>query len=205
MLQITYPARPCQDSFQKPKADRIIALSLDAITSGTAGAYPVLFDFQNIMDFRGPMQSKTVEKRVEIALAPSTAQLLLNIRDIFTLRMSELAQIFGVSRRAAYDWLEGAEPKPDTVARIYVLNKYAEELKAAGIAQIEHFVRRPVVSGRSLLDLLKSGESIEAAIDVIKRAASEEAKNRRQLGQRISETNTTSVDGFDEVSTPVSE
>ncbi len=205
MLQIAYPTRPRQDAPRKPKPDRIIALTLDTFTEGTAGAYPELFDFQKVMAFRGPMQAKTVEKRVEPAIAPSTAQLLLNIRDVFTLRMSELAQIFGVSRRAAYDWLEGATPKPDTVARIYTLSKYAEELKAAGIEQIEHFVHRPVVAGRSLLDLLKSGESIETAIDVIKHTASEEAKNRKQLGRRISELNTTSVDVFDEVSTPISE
>jgi hypothetical protein len=204
MLEIKYPALPSQNTPGKSRSDGIIALTLDAFTGGTAGAYPALFDFQ-IMGFRGPVQAKTVVKHVEMVVAPSTAQLLLNIRDVFALRMSELAQIFGVSRRAAYDWLEGVTPKPETVTRIYTLSKYAEELKAAGIAPIEHFVHRPLVTGRSLLDLLKSGESLEAAIDIIKRTASEEVKNRKRLGRRTSDTITAGVDGLDEVSTPIFE
>jgi hypothetical protein len=205
MLQIAHPARPRQATPQEREPDRIIALTLDTLTKGTAGAYPEVFDFQKIVDFRGPVQVMNVEKQVKVAVAPSTAQLLLNVRDVFALRMSELAQIFGVSRRAAYDWLEGATPKPETVMRIYTLNRYAEELKTAGIAHIEHFINRPVVSGRSLLDLLKSGENVETAIDIIKHTASEEANNRKQLGRRNLKTDSTSVDGFDEVSTPILE
>jgi hypothetical protein len=157
------------------------------------------------MDFRGPVQIQTPEKPVPMVYALSPAQLLSGIRDVLALRMSEVAQIFGVSRRAAYDWLEGVTPKSEKMAKIYKLSKQAEELKAAGITNIEHYVHRPVDSGRSLLDLLNSGENVATAISVIKRTASEEARNRMQLGRRTSDTNTPSVDEFDEVSTPISD
>jgi hypothetical protein len=192
-----------QGVFAEPKPSNVLALTLDTLSLGTAGGYSVLCDFQGVMDFRGPVQVKTNRKQVAVVYAPSTAQLLSTIRDVFALRMSELAQIFGVSRRAAYDWLEGVTPKPDTVSKIYTLSRYAEELRTAGITNIEHYVHRPVVSGRSLLELLKSGENIETAIAIIKRTASEEANNRKQLGKRTSETSTANVDGFDEVSTPI--
>jgi len=183
----------------------VLALTLDTLTKGTAGGYfPERFDLEIVSNLRGPVQYKVREKKV-VSYAPSTAQLLSTVRDVFALRMSEMAQIFGVSRRAAYDWLEGVTPKPETTARIYTLSKYAEELKASGLSNIDHFIHRPVIKGRSLLDLLKSGENIEQAITIIKRTASEEAKNRKQVGRRTSETNTASVDGFDEVSTPISD
>jgi len=186
------------------KRGNVVALGLETLAYGTAGAYSALCDFQTIEDFRGPVQIQT-KKPVQASYAPSTAQLLSTIRDVFALKMSEVAQVFGVSRRAAYDWLEGVTPKAETVTRIYTLSRYAEELRAAEVTNIEHYLHRPVVSGRSLLDLLKAGENIETAIAIIKRTALEEAANRKGLGRRTSDTNTASVDGFDEVSTPISD
>lgn len=198
------PVCPHQDTFRDNR-NGVLALTLDTLTTGTAGGYyPERFDVEDLSAIRGPVQYKIRAKQGS-CVAPSTAQLLSTVRDVFALRMSEVAQIFGVSRRAVYDWLEGVTPKPETTARIYTLSKYAEGLKASGLSNIEHYMHRPVVSGRSLLDLLKSGEAVEEAIDIIKRTASEEANNRKKLGRRTSETNTANVDGFDEVSTPISD
>jgi hypothetical protein len=202
MLQLALPARPHQNTFRN---NGVAALTIDTLTKGTAGGYsPERFDLEIVSNLRGPVQYKVRTKQV-LNYAPSTAQLLSTVRDVFALRMSDVAQIFGVSRRAVYDWLEGVTPKPETTARIYALSKYADEFKTSGLSSIEHFIHRPVVAGRSLLDLLKSGDNVEEAIVVIKRTAAEEAKNRKQLGRRTSETNTASVNGFDEVSTPISD
>jgi transcriptional regulator with XRE-family HTH domain len=203
MAGITYPKHPRQPSFRKAP-DGVIALTLSTFVGGTAGAYPPLFDFR-IVSFRGPTQVNARVKPAETPYAPNPAQILSRIREVFGLRMSEVARIFGVSRRAAYDWLGGATPRPDTVARIYNIGKYAEELRAAGIANIGHYVRRPIVSGRSLLDLLKSGENMDAAIAIIRPVAAEEAMNRKQLGRRTSEVMTDRTDNIDEVSTPISD
>lgn len=205
MLQVALPTHPHQNTFRRNRDNGVLALSIDALTKGTAGGYFLeRFDLETISSHRGPVQYKVYEKQVA-SVAPSTAQLLTTIRDVFALKMSEVAQIFGVSRRAAYDWLDGATPKPETTTRLYTLSKYAEELKAFGLSNVEHFIHRPVVNGRSLLDLLKSGESIEQAILIIKHTSSEETKNRMQLGRRTSETNTAALDGFDEVSTPITD
>lgn len=204
MSLFALPAHPHQDTFRNSR-NGVLALTLDTLTKGTAGGYfPERFDLEIVSNLRGPIQYKVLDKQV-VGYAPSTKQLLSTIRDVFALKMSEVAQIFGVSRRAAYDWLEGVTPKPETTARIYALSRHAEELKESGLSNVEHFIHRPVVNGRSLLDLLKSGESIEQAIAIVRHTASEEARNRKQLGRRTSETNTASVDGFDEVSTPISD
>ena len=205
MLQLALPARPRQDTFRRNRDNGVLALSIDALTQGTAGGYyPEFFDLEIISNHRGPVQYKIFTKQI-VDIAPSTAQLLSTVRDVFALRMSEVAQVFGVSRRAAYDWLEGATPKRETAARIYTLSRHAEDLKASGLLNVALYIHRPVIAGRSLFDLLKSGESIEQAIGIIKRTASGEAKNRERLGRRASETDTASIDGFDEVSTPISD
>jgi hypothetical protein len=205
MLQLALPAHPHQNTFRRNRDNGVLALSIDTLTQGTAGGYyPERFDLEIISHHRSPVQYKVLAKQV-VDIAPSIAQLLSTVRDVFALRMSEVAQIFGVSRRAAYDWLEGTIPKHETAARIYTLSKHAEDLKASGLPNVALYIHRPVIAGRPLFDMLKSGESIEQAIGIIKRTASEEAKNRKQLGRRASETNTASVDGFDEVSTPISD
>jgi len=203
MAEIIYPKHPRQISFRRT-SDGVVALTLGTFAGGTAGAYPKLFDFGTV-NFRGPMQVNARAKPIEIAYAPSTAQMLSRIRDVFGLRMSEIAQIFGVSRRAAYDWLEGAIPKPDTVTKIYNVDKYAQELRASGITSLERYVRRPIASGRSLLDLLMSGENIDAAIAIIRHIAAEDTMNRKQLGRRTSEVVNEPTDNIDEVSTPISD
>jgi transcriptional regulator with XRE-family HTH domain len=207
MKQVAYRltgSEPVQTATSKPIC--VLALTLTALASGTAGAYKNEGSLlERIQSIRVPIDISGRQARDEITYAYSHAQLLSNIRDAFGLKMSEVAQIFGVSRRAAYDWLAGAVPRPDIVARIYKLNKQADELHAAGIPSVAHFTHRPVLGGRSLLEVLKSGEEIEAAVAIIRRTAAEEAQNRKQLGRRTSASDTAIIDGFDEVSTPISD
>ena len=98
----------------------------------------------------------------------SFAQRLSIIREMFGLRMSEVAQIFGVSRPAAYAWLNGSEPRADTRIRILRLSRAAEELKTAGIENIRQYVRQPTASGQSLIDLLQSGADVSTTVSLIK-------------------------------------
>src|SRR5260370_25265884 len=110
----------------------VLMLSVGAMVSGTAGTYQIAeTNPPEIRQFRFPIQEprSVVSRRKE--LAPSAADSLSKIREVFGLKMSELSQIFGVSRRAAYDWLEGATPKPEMSSRIYQLNTVAETFSTA--------------------------------------------------------------------------
>jgi hypothetical protein len=134
--------------------------------------------------------------------ARSVAEHLLNIRDALDLKMSELARIFGVSRPAAYAWLDGTLPKPEIVRKICDLSTQADSLRAAGIGRLGHFSRRPVVAGRSLVDLLNSGDDVAEALAVIKRTALRETKTRN-LTSRHGRSKKSGISAADEVSNPI--
>jgi DNA-binding XRE family transcriptional regulator len=106
----------------------------------------------------------------------SIAQAINQIRDGFGLKMSEVAQIFGVSRQASYLWLEGSMPKIEIANRIWKLSDIAKQLREAGLQRPEHFVHRPLsYNGKSLFQLLVKGEPVEQAVSVIKRMVLNEA------------------------------
>jgi hypothetical protein len=204
MIEIKYPMSSSDAGAKRGyKPVLIAALTLTALTAGTAGAYPVDFDWTaprtsiKFMDFRGP-----VDTLLHARDARSAAQLVANIRDVFGLKMSEVARIFGVSRRAVYDWLAGALPKGDLLTKMGRLSRQADEARDAGIDRMDHFVHRPVIGGRSLLDMLRADEDIERPLAIIKQTATDEERirNSSALGNREIGPNRR---GFDEVSTPI--
>jgi hypothetical protein len=198
MLQIGLPALPHQNTFRRNRDNGVLALSIDALTKGTAGGYcPEDFDLETISNHRGPVPYKVLEKQVA-SIAPSTAQLLTTVRDTFALKMSEVAQIFRVSRRAAYDWLEGATPKPELIAKIYQLSTLAARFRDAGVPNVRHFIHRPIVGERTLFELLKSGDNLDRAIEVVRVTALEEASARKPSGRRVQ-----NASDLDEESTPI--
>jgi hypothetical protein len=175
----------------------VLLLSFGAMVSGTAGTCQVSETCPpEIRQFRFPLQEPANVRRKDVAPSPATS--LVHIRDIFGLKMSELSQIFGVSRRAAYDWLEGATPRPEMTAKIYQLNTMATVFSHAGIKNVRHFIHRPILGDRTLFELLKAGENLDSATEVVRDAALLETNARRPLSRRVSET------GYnDEESTPI--
>jgi transcriptional regulator with XRE-family HTH domain len=99
----------------------------------------------------------------------SISQHLAQIRETFGLSMTELAQVLRISRPTAYAWLNGTDPKDEEgKALISRLSNYAESLRSAGITKVEILARQPISAGKSLIDLLKSGNDVSAAIASIK-------------------------------------
>jgi hypothetical protein len=202
----TLSATPAIGKWDATKAvPLILAMSVGAIRSATAGAYQISETNQpELRQFRFPVQEVRSEtSRRKNYLAPSAADALNKIRDVFGLRMSELSQIFGVSRRAAYDWLEGATPRSELVTKIYQLNKFAEQFRDAGITNIRHFINRPIIGERTLFELLRDGEDLDRAVEIIRVTAAEEASNRKPLTRRVPGTQVERPDDLDEVSTPI--
>lgn len=199
------PIKEYRDSLPLPpmnvttKASLVLLLSMGAMVSGTAGTYQVTeLNPPDLRQFRFPLQEvqTAVYRRKE--LAPSFAQSLTQIRDVFGLKMSELSQIFGVSRRAAYDWLEGATPRPEMTAKIYQLSTLAAGFSSAGIPSVRHFIHRPILGDRTLFELLKTGENLDRAIEVVRVTALEEANARKPVGRQVRDTS-----DLDEESTPI--
>jgi DNA-binding transcriptional regulator YiaG len=111
----------------------------------------------------------------------SPAEHVANIRDIFAINMSDLASILGVTRPTVYAWLEGQEPKAEAVIRVQQLSHTADKIKQANIARLDKLMHRPILNGRSLLDMLKADENPSEALAKLKAIADKEAQTRREL------------------------
>jgi DNA-binding transcriptional regulator YiaG len=110
----------------------------------------------------------------------SPAEHVANIRDTFAINMSDLASILNVTRPTVYAWLEGQEPKAEAVIRIQQLSHTADEIKQANIARLDKLVHRPILNGRSLLDMLKADENPLEALATLKTIADKETQARRE-------------------------
>ena len=121
-------------------------------------------------------------KRNQLA---SISQHVISIRKVLGLKMSELALIFGVTRPAAYAWINGVEPKPELRAKILNLSRLVEELRSTGMGSVELLARQPIATDKSLIDLLKSGNDVSDAIISMKRSTMQNTHRtglRREFG-----------------------
>lgn len=104
---------------------------------------------------------------------------ILQIRKGLGLKMSELADICGVSRQAVYLWLRGGNITNEYVQRIWQLSPIAERLQLAGIDRPEHFIHRPLSpEGDSLFQLLISGANVDSALALVKEQLNVEQSSR---------------------------
>lgn len=110
----------------------------------------------------------------------SPAENVANIRDVFAINMSDLASVLGVTRPTVYAWLAGQEPKGEAVIRIQKLSRVADQFNRANIIRLDKLVHRPILNGRSLLDILKTDEDPVADLATLKAVADKEAQTRRQ-------------------------
>jgi len=62
------------------------------------------------------------------------------IKDRLALSVTQLAELFGVTRKSVYDWYVGAEPRPSTMSRIEiladVLNETSQEIDVSRIKNV---------------------------------------------------------------------
>jgi hypothetical protein len=176
-------------------------LSGPALTGGTAAAYS--FEVLQQADEIGRLVVPCQSRRSNMTALRSVKEDVELIRVTFGLKMSEVAQLFNVSRPAAYAWLDGALPKSDAMSRLSHVARQAEQVKAANIDRIGRFIRRPLQDGRSMLQLLKEGADIQNALATIKQAAAEDETGRKLSASRYSSAKKGDVASIDEVSVPI--
>lgn len=111
----------------------------------------------------------------------SIPKAILQIRDRLGLNMSEVADIFGVSRQAVYLWLKGENLRNEYVQRVWQLSLIADRLRLAGIDRPEHFIHRPLSpEGNSLFRLLVSGANVDSALVLLEEQFIAEQKSREK-------------------------
>jgi transcriptional regulator with XRE-family HTH domain len=106
---------------------------------------------------------------------------LLRIRSAFGLNMSELARVLGVSRPALYSWIQGVEPRPDAIARIWALDEHAKTIASLKIPRVSSLLRRPILDGKNLLDLLTANQFVAEGIANIQQVIETDRPERSRI------------------------
>lgn len=83
------------------------------------------------------------------------SELISDIRDSFSLRVSELAKVLNTSRQTVYFWLNKEKlPQKSSRARIELIAEILLEWKQLSKRPLGELVRQPMTSTKSLLQLL---------------------------------------------------
>lgn len=136
-----------------------------------------------LIQFELPKQVVHVAAGTQATQSP--VQNLARIREILKPTMTELASLFGVSRQAVYDWQAGKPIAPENALRLGEFAKAAELLSAQQTHISSQALRRKVLDGQSLLDALRSGESVFDTAAALAQVLDREAEQREKLTARL--------------------
>ena len=158
-------------TYKLPKANSpasfVFFLPLYAsLVAGTGGVYHASA-FLDVNAFTNTPLIRIDDSRRRSAAVTSVAYHIAKIRSAFGLNMSDLANVFSVSRPTAYSWLQGTDPKPQLLARIWQMSNYADTIIALGLPRMHVLVKRPLANGTSLFTALQEGAGIDTAISRI--------------------------------------
>ena len=88
------------------------------------------------------------------------AEHIKNIRDTLRAPVADLAFIFDVSRQAVYKWISGnSTPELDKYSRLKELSDIADKFKEEKIDRAATLIKMKTFDGRSLMDLIRTGEN----------------------------------------------
>jgi transcriptional regulator with XRE-family HTH domain len=119
------------------------------------------------------------------AIERSPAEDLARIREILKPTVLDLANVFGVSRQAVYDWQAGAQPVPGTAKKLSDLARAADVFAKAGVSADAKVLRRRIAGGKTLLEITTSGGEAAAAARSLVETLTRENAQRERLNQRF--------------------
>ena len=129
-----------------------------------------------------------VEKPLAAQNAPYAA-LMERVKEGFGRTLSHLPEVFGVSRQTLYNWLAGETPKELHQAKLRELAAAAGVFKELGFKPTPSALERTVSRGKSLLQLIGSGENGAAAarelVHIVEKGARSRASIDAMLGERV--------------------
>lgn len=123
--------------------------------------------------------------REALALERTPAQDLALVRGVLKPRVLELANLFGVSRQAVYDWQAGAQPAREAAHRLAILARAAEVFAEANVKVDAKTLRRKVSGGGTVLDAVLSGGDVERVARSLVPTLQREAAQRQRLSQQL--------------------
>ena len=128
------------------------------------------------------------EAHAVVKLERTSAQDLARVREVLKPAVLELANLFGVSRQAVYDWQAGAQPGLQVAARLATLARAADVFAKAHVAVDARTLRRRVAGGGTVLDaVLRDEDAAQVArslVSTLRREAAQRERLTRQLAGR---------------------
>jgi transcriptional regulator with XRE-family HTH domain len=142
-------------------------------------------------EFESARADEVVEQAV---LEPTPAGDLARVREILKPTVLELANLFGVSRQAVYDWQSGSQPSAEAAQRLATLARAADVFCAAGVIVDSKTLRRKVAGGGTLLDaILGGGDAVQVAKSLVQ-TLQRESGQRTALAKRLAGRTSTAQD-----------
>lgn len=145
---------------------------------------------QHIKHF-GTGSTLQIAQRTERAAEPADLCVeLKTIKDVLGLSVSELAQLFGVSRPTIYSWQEGKRISEGNAKRIRDIARALAPRLALLDAQVGRIAHRAIDGRMTLLQKLSEGADAEQAIGKLADILQREAVQRERLASRLRGRNT---------------
>lgn len=145
---------------------------------------------------------RTVGRSSKERRLQTVAQQIAFMRETLGFKITELAEVFGVSRTAVYDWINGTAPKPEIVAKINGLSSFAAAVRHAGIDKLPAITSRVVYRGKTLLEMAKTGEDLDLAMPGLQEAYGRDQQMRGLMDEIHARPG--NLDGSaDEIITPI--
>ncbi len=122
---------------------------------------------------------------VETKSARTSAENMEQIRKVLSPAMSDLAKSFNVSRQTIYNWLNGEQPTPEHTARLGDLALVADIFAEAGVPVNSVLLKRKVIKGKNLFEIIREGGSIRDAAQLLLQIVRSETSQRERLTARF--------------------
>lgn len=122
---------------------------------------------------------------VEIVAERSPVEDLGRIREVLSPAVSDLANTFGVSRQAVYNWLNGEQPTPEHMAKLRDLAHAADMFAEAGIPVTGTLLKRKVIEGKNLFEVAHDGGSAREAAQLLVHIIRRELEQREMMANRF--------------------
>lgn len=147
---------PTQIKQYAQKAAAVAVVGMLVSGTGTALSYD---NYNNLQALRSRLPSFIEIKPTATALdVRSPSEHLANIIQVLNIPVSDLADIFSVSRQMIYKWRDGAMPDSDKQKRIAALSHVADQFNNAKILRADTLLKMRAFQGQSFLMLFKQSK-----------------------------------------------
>lgn len=154
---------------------------------------------QSLQRLPGQVQLSPLSPEItEVETDRTPHENLSKIRKVLNPSISDLATTFNVSRQSIYNWLNGGTVADENAAKLRDLANAADVLEHARIAVSAAILKRKFSGGRTLLQVVRSGESArDAALLLVQISAREAVQRDRMLARAANKTRKPPTADFD--------